>query len=389
MHILVMSRTTLGHSLGGMQKQTMDLCEGFVAKGHQVSVITTARKDGVTHEITDGIETHYLAGCKPEYYSRKWNNLARKKITEIHQAKPINIIHSQSMGANGVLKWANQNSVPIVSTWHGTSLSELSAFFPQASYHPRYWHWLAITPATFIKRHLFMELPVRKASKAITLVSPTLEKHMIRHAKGKVVTIPNGVHIPASIEDRGNQEIIHIISIGRLVKQKGVQHAIHALAGLESDLRDKTHLNIVGDGPHLSNLKTLCQELQLEDYVTFHGRLTGQTLVDMYLKCSVHLMPTTSHEGLPLTILEGMAYGLATIASKIGGIPTAISDRHDGILISPGNVKDLTSELTELINNDEHRANTGSAARKTAEQHYSMQKMVDDTLEVLSRCAEK
>ena len=33
--------------------------------------------------------------------------------------------------------------------------------------------------------------------------------------------------------------------------------------------------------------------------------------------------------------------------------------------------------------------NTGSAARKTAEQHYSMQKMVDDTLEVLSRCAEK
>ena len=389
MHILVMSRTTLGHSLGGMQKQMMDLCEGFAAKGHYVSVITTARKDGVAHEITDGIETHYLAGCKPEYYSRKWNNLARKKIAEIHQAKPINIIHSQSMGANGVLKWANQNSVPIVSTWHGTSLSELSAFFPQASYHPRYWHWLAITPATFIKRHLLMELPVRKASKAITLVSPTLEKHMIRHAKGKVVTIPNGVHIPASIEDRGNQEIIHIISIGRLVKQKGVQHAIHALAGLERNQRDKTHLNIVGDGPYLSNLKTLCQELELEDNVTFHGRLTGQTLVDMYQKCSVHLMPTTSHEGLPLTILEGMAYGLATIASKIGGIPTAISDRHDGILISPGNVKDLTSELTELIKNDEYRANTGSAARKVAEQHYSMQKMVDDTLEVLSRCAEK
>ena len=48
MHILVMSRTTLGHSLGGMQKQMMDLCEGFVARGHQVSVITTARKDGVS-----------------------------------------------------------------------------------------------------------------------------------------------------------------------------------------------------------------------------------------------------------------------------------------------------------------------------------------------------
>ena len=234
-----------------------------------------------------------------------------------------------------------------------------------------------------------MELPVRKASKAITLVSPTLEKHMIRHAKGKVVTIPNGVHIPASIEDRGNQEIIQIISIGRLVKQKGVQHAIHALSRLAGNQREKIHLNIVGDGPHLNNLKKLCQELKLKDSVTFHGRLTGQKLVDMYQKCSIHLMPTTSHEGLPLTILEGMAYGLATVASNIGGIPTAITDRHDGILIPPGNVEDLTNELSELIKNGEYRMNTVSAARKTAEQHYSMQKMVDDTLEVLSRCAKK
>ena len=100
-------------------------------------------------------------------------------------------------------------------------------------------------------------------------------------------------------------------------------------------------------------------------------------------------MPTTSHEGLPLTILEGMAYGLATIASNIGGIPTAITDRHDGILIPPGNVEDLTNELSELIKNGEYRMKTGSAARKTVEQRYSMQKMVDDTLEVLSRCAEK
>ena len=49
-------------------------------------------------------------------------------------------------------------------------------------------------------------------------------------------------------------------------------------------------------------------------------------------------MPTTSHEGLPLTILEGMAYGLVTIASNIGGIPTAITENKDGILISPGKV---------------------------------------------------
>ena len=45
MHILVMSRTTLGHSLGGMQKQMMDLCEGFVKSGHKVTLLTTAVED--------------------------------------------------------------------------------------------------------------------------------------------------------------------------------------------------------------------------------------------------------------------------------------------------------------------------------------------------------
>ena len=127
MHILVMSRTTLGHSLGGMQKQTMDLCEGFVKSGHRVTVLTTGREDNIDHEVINGVEIFYLAGSKPSYYSKKWNNLARKKLAELHQHIPFDVIHSQSMGANGILKWAESNSIPIVSTWHGTNMTELSA----------------------------------------------------------------------------------------------------------------------------------------------------------------------------------------------------------------------------------------------------------------------
>ena len=98
----------------------MDLCEGYVARGHQ-TVITTARKDGVANEITDSL--HYLAGCKPEHYSRKWNNLAHKKIAEIHQAnQSTRFIVSD--GANGVVKWQTKTCANSF-TWHGTSLSEL------------------------------------------------------------------------------------------------------------------------------------------------------------------------------------------------------------------------------------------------------------------------
>jgi len=389
MHIVVMSRTTLGHSLGGMQKQTMDLCQGFVKKGHKVTVITTGRQDKVDREIINGVDVCYLTGSKPSHYSRKWNKLARQMISQVHQKTPIDVIHSQSMGANGVLKWAKSNSIPIVSTWHGTNLTELSAHFSSASYNPRYWHWLVITPITMLARYLTMELPIRKASSAITLVSPTLEKHMRKHANGKVITIPNGVFIPKDPETNFNSKVLELISIGRLVKQKGVQHAIHSLYDLPEYLRSKVHLNIVGEGPYLTELKHLCANLEMDSCVTFHGRMVGDALANMYEKCQIHLMPTTSHEGLPLTILEGMSYGLVTIASNIGGIPSLITHREDGLLISPGNREDLTDNLVAILEDRSIMKTISEAARTSIIERYSMEKMVSDTLDVLVRAVKK
>ena len=93
-------------------------------------------------------------------------------------------------------------------------------------------------------------------------------------------------------------------------------------------------------------------------------------------------MPTTSHEGLPLTILEGMAYGMATIASNIGGIPSAITDDVNGFLIKPGNVEQLTERLEALLENPQRINEIGSAARETIIQHYSEEMMVEQTLAV-------
>ena len=67
-----------------------------------------------------------------------------------------------------------------------------------------------------------------------------------------------------------------------------------------------------------------------------------------------YIMPTTRQEGLRLTILEGMAYGLATIASDIGGISGVITHEFDGFLIKPGNVDELTNVPVKIINDKEN-----------------------------------
>ena len=383
MHILVMTRIMPSHSLGGMQKQTMDLCTGFVDAGHEVTVITTARTDGVESEVLHGVDIHYLRDCKPGYYGRKWNNLCRIKITQLHQTKPIDVIHSQSMGAIGVLGWAKRNSIPIVSTWHGTSLTEITTFFSSASYHPRYWHWLAIMPLRLMKRYITMDLAVRRASARITLVSPTLEKNMKTFAKDKVTTIPNGIELP-EIREKSDRGKVECIAIGRIEKEKGIHYAIRAIANLSPEQRNSVVLNIVGEGAYLEALKRLVEQLSIGSEVVFHGRIDDDALSDIYHKSHIHIMPTTRQEGLPLTILEGMAYGLTTIASDIGGISGVISHNDDGFLIPPGNQSQLDKAFHTLLTDRERIDACGKAARQTIEQNYSKAQMVKSTLEVLT-----
>ena len=203
-------------------------------------------------------------------------------------------------------------------------------------------------------------------------------------AKDKVKVIPNGVHIPEQFEASNKNDKFEIISIGRIVKQKGVQHAINATAKLPTEFKNKVHLHIVGSGDYLESLESLTSKLEMNDIVTFHGRTVGDELAAIYQRCDIHLMPTTSHEGLPLTILEGMAYGMATIASNIGGIPSAITDDVNGFLIKPGNVEQLTNRLQALLEKPKRISEIGSAARESVIQHYSDEMMVKQTLAVFT-----
>ena len=82
-----------------------------------------------------------------------------------------------------------------------------------------------------------MDLPIRRASERITLVSPTLEPHMKFLAADKVITISNGIELPLRTKPKGNP--IHCVAIGRIEKEKGIHFAIQSIANLPEDLRNQ------------------------------------------------------------------------------------------------------------------------------------------------------
>lgn len=381
MHILVMTRSTLSHGFGGFQRQCIDLCEGFVQLGHQVTVLTTAHPDGVECEEQMGFTVHYLSPSRPRTLSRSWFIQSRRFIEEIHSENPIDVIHSNQFAAYGVLSWARKRKIPIAVVCHGSMRTGILSFFSSADLRPRYWHWLLLTPLHILKRALIWEIPIRRNASSIILVSPTLKRDFRLFCRGKLRVIENGIALPKLPEPTVGKAKLRLLCTGRAEREKGFHLAIKAVSRInEIDL----HLDIVGTGAHIGELRRLVGDLGLSDRVSIHGRVDDEELSRLYSSADAYLLPTIRYEGLPLALLEAMAHGLPTVASRIGGNRDVITHEHDGLFITPGNLDELTSAIRRLGTDPEFRSSLSEAARETTERRFDKKRMVIETVEVLS-----
>lgn len=135
------------------------------------------------------------------------------------------------------------------------------------------------------------------------------------------------------IHNAYNQEIFKVLNevagrkkelifVGRLVSDKGVDTLLGALFHLKKE-GIKPSLSIVGSGPELLNLQKICTKYNLEDQVTFLGKVIG---IDLAKKLNMHqilVVPSKWQEPFGLVALEGLACGCKVIISKHGGLKEA------------------------------------------------------------------
>ena len=93
----------------------------------------------------------------------------------------------------------------------------------------------------------------------------------------------------------------------------------------------------------------------------------------MYADLSV-LVVSSDNEGTPVSAIEGMASGLAVVATRVGGIPDLIDDGETGYLVPPGDAYALASAISTVM--AEPEARVGSAARVAVSQRYAVERLV-------------
>jgi len=145
-----------------------------------------------------------------------------------------------------------------------------------------------------------------------------------------------------------------IVSVGRLVHRKGQDHLIQAMPEILKRVPD-AHILMVGQGPYLSHLKKLVQELNLVDHVSFIGRIQYAQLPQYICAGDIFAMPSRSRffglevEGLGIVYLEASACGLPVIAGSSGGAPDAVLDGVTGIVVDGENNQEIATAAIKLL----------------------------------------
>ncbi len=191
--------------------------------------------------------------------------------------------------------------------------------------------------------------------------------------------------------DLGKNDRI-VITLGRLVPKKGFEVLLRAWAIICADMPD-THLVIGGEGPLLKPLTKIAADLGLTDQVRFAGRVPWDQVPDFLSIGTLYVLPSVQGnegnvDGLPTVLLEAMGCGLPVIASDIAGIPEAITQDQNGLLVPAGDVDALALTVRDLLMDAHKRKRLGLAARQSVETNLNWDnvaltytRIFDDVLE--------
>jgi glycosyltransferase involved in cell wall biosynthesis len=103
--------------------------------------------------------------------------------------------------------------------------------------------------------------------------------------------------------------------------------------------------------------------------VTMLGWVTSGRKQEELARASVFCLPSHA-EGLPMAMLEAMAAGKAIVVSGVGGIPDAVEDQENGLMVQPGDAQGLATALARILGDEQERQRLGARARKTIEERF-------------------
>lgn len=234
------------------------------------------------------------------------------------------------------------------------------------------------------RRYMLAERAMSFFAYRVVGVSDHTSANLAKYEKiptAKIETIPNGidgsafdiqVDCGAKRRELGIPDDGIVLGIGvRLTAQKGITYLIQAMPEVVARL-SRVMLVIAGEGPLEDELKTQAVRLGVDRHVLFVGPRTD--MADLLKVFDLYVLPSL-WEGLPMVLLEAMAAGCTIVATSVGGVPSAIENDVNGLLVPPKDPAALAAAINRAIEDEPLRRRLALAARQVFASRFSAETM--------------
>ncbi len=336
---------------GGLARHVAKLSEQLVEQDVDVHVLTRGSFGDPGYELRAGVHVHRVAeGRKPRDLDEFLAWIDHMNADMVRAAGAIacgfDLVHGHDwLVAMAADRLARDLDCPLVMTVHATE-------------HGRHQGWVDKHPQSYI--HAAERWITRRADRVITC-SHYMRGHVadiFGLREEEVTVVPNGIDADdlVPVEDlttlrarfAAPDEQLLLLS-GRLVYEKGFQHALDALAGGDGAIAavGKLRFVVAGSGTHEAELKKQAQELGLMRHGSFLGWIGDDALHSLYRICDLCVIPSL-YEPFGLVALEAMASGCPCIVADTGGLREVVP--HDvGLRFKGGDAKHLGVMIERML----------------------------------------
>jgi glycosyltransferase involved in cell wall biosynthesis len=343
---------------GGAEQMLLHLAEELRRRGHEVVPVGPAAGcgwlasefrgrgfDPATFQLRRAIDPACVAG-----------------LAEMFRDRRVDLAHSHefTMAVYGAAA-ARRTGIPHLITMHGGRGASA--------------RW---------RRRVALRWASRASGGVVAVSGPTRnELQRFLGTSRRIEVVANGVPRREGNRERFRRELgigdsgALVVSVGNLYPVKGHEVLVRALAAVATD--PPWRLAIAGRGEEGERLRAMAEASGAAGRVHLLGYRAD--IPDILAGADIFAMPSLS-EGLPLALIEAMFAARAIVASKVGGIPDAMEDGREGLLVPPGDAVALGAALQRLISSAELRTSLGAAAQRRAESGFTTARMADQYEEI-------
>jgi len=340
---------------GGASTATFYMARELVARGHHVEVLTSSMPGAAPTELVDGVLVHRVFSLRRGFHdagligAATYLVSAARKLRRLARTGNFDCAHFYFALPTGALAplWVRWTKRPYVVALRGSDVPGYDGGIVLALLH---------------RMLRFATRRILAGASHVTANSKSLRQLAQRSFPGlRIQTITNGVCTSTfrPLEPRRSTSQPRLLAVSRLVRRKGLEDIIAALA---SPLLSACSLTLVGDGRLRSRLQALARSLGVADRVEFAGRLHGDELSSCYRTADCFVLPSHA-ESCSMSLLEAMASGLPVVAARTGGTPELVEDRVNGRLFAAGDVHDLAEAIAWMLESGERMRSICAANR--------------------------